>query len=179
MSTDQRQYPRRRGAMRAEKQSKVIYAAAKFTAHRATAVARGSASIVKVDFKAAPSSPEQARRTFAPFLLETLPFVKLKGGGRRARAGYWKDLPTGNGREDFKRGQRYAALTIAAIAAERCAPWDLERIIEAIVIDAAARRAKGGAYSRTLPPSVDGFIHELSRQLCLSITGNEPGTTRG
>ena len=177
MSTNQRQDPRRRGAMRAEKQSKVIYASAEFTAPRAATTTRESASIVKVDFKAASRRPAQTHRSFSSFL-ETLPFVKLKGGGRRDRAGYWKDVPTGNGREDFKRGQEYAALTIAAIAAEGCAPWDLEKIVEAIVIDAASRRAKGGAYSRTLPPSVAGFVHELSRQLCLSITGNEHGSTR-
>jgi hypothetical protein len=162
--------------MQAERQSKVIYAGTKFTTRRATSTTLGSASIVKVDFKALSSRPEQACRTFSP--LEALPFVKLTGGGRRARAGYRRDVPTGNGREDFKRGQEYAALTIEAIAAERCAPWDLERIIEAIVIDAASRKAKGGAYSRTLPPSVDGFVHELSRQLCLRITGSEPGSTR-
>jgi hypothetical protein len=33
-------------------------------------------------------------------------------------------------------------------------------------MDAASRRAKGGKYSRTLPSAIDGFIHELSRQLC-------------
>ena len=168
-------YQPRRGALQAERQSKVIYAGTKFTTRRATSTTLGSASIVKVDFKALSSRPEQACRTFSP--LEALPFVKLKGGGRPTRAGYWRDVPTGNGREDFKRGQEYAALTIEAIAAEKCAPWDLERIIEAIVID-AARRAKGGAYSRTLPPSVDGFVYELSRQLCLRITGSEPGSSR-
>jgi hypothetical protein len=173
MTTNRPKYPSRRAAMRAEKHTKVIYAGARFITPRATTTTLVSASIVRPDFKAAYGKPEQPHRTFAPSL-KTLPFVKLKGGGRRTRAGYWKDAPTGNGRDDFKRGQKYAALTIVAIAADRCASWDLEGIIEAIVIDAASRKVKGGTYSRTLPPAVDGFIHELSRQFCASITGNEP-----
>ena len=52
-------------------------------------------------------------------------------------------FPTGNGRDDFKRGKEYAALTIEVMTADGCA-WYLEKIIEAIVADAVWRKAKGG-----------------------------------
>jgi hypothetical protein len=65
----------------------------------------------------------------------------------------------------------YAALTMAAITADGCA-WYLERILDGIVRDVASRKAKGGKYSRTLPPAVIGFIHELSRQYCARRTAD-------
>jgi hypothetical protein len=173
MTTNHSKHPSRHGAMPTEELAshpKVIHARERFIAPRATMAAVVTATIIRPDFR----EREKPRGTFAP-PLKTLPFVKIKGGGRRGRpASYWKDAPTGNGRDDFKRGQKYAALTIAAIAADDCASWDLERIIEAMVIDAASRNAKGGKYSRSLPPAVDGFIHELSRQLCSSLTGRQP-----
>ena len=120
----------------------------------------------------APVTPEWSRSVIGRI---GRPSYTNPGHGQRARHGsYWNDTPTGKGRDDFKRGRDYAALTMAAIGAESCASWDLERIIEAIVIDAASRKAKGGKYSRTLPPAVYGFIHELSRQFCAKVTGSQP-----
>jgi hypothetical protein len=171
MTTNQPKCPNRCDAARAEKHSKVIYASTRFTARRATTVTLAGASIVRLKFKAGSRRAEQPRDALR-LSLKTLPFIRLKGGDG-TRTSFWKDVPTGKGRDDFKRGQKYAALTIAAIAADKCASWDLEKIIEAIVSDAASRRAKGGIYSRTLSPAVDGFIHELSRQLCATITGDE------
>ena len=150
-------------------QSKVIDARARFIRRRATTPSLGSASLIRPDFRSCHWKPEKPRRRFGPSL-KSLPFVKMKGHGQRARpTTFWNDAPTGKGRDDFKRGRRYATLAIAAIAADGCASWDLERIIEAIVVDAASRKVKGGKYSRTLPPAVDGFIHELSRQFCARI----------
>ena len=150
----------------------VIEAAARFTAPRPrTNVV--TASVIKADFRAVCRKPEKTRRMGGRSLTR-LPFVSTKGGSPRAGVKrYWKDVPTGNGREDFKRGKKYAALTIEAMTADGCA-WYLERIIEAIVLDAVARKAKGGRHSRTLPPAVDGFIHELSRRLGATITGIQP-----
>jgi hypothetical protein len=129
--------------------------------------------VIKADFRAAHRTAEKTRRRVGPSLAR-LPFVTTKGGSPRADVKrYWKDVPTGNGRADFKRGKKYAALTIEAMTADGCA-WYLERIIEAIVLDAVARKAKGGRHSRALPPAVDGFIHELSHRLCATVTGIEP-----
>jgi hypothetical protein len=154
----------------------LIDARERFIAPRPSTTSAVTANIISADFKDAywkPGycEPEKPRRTFAPSR-KTLPFIKMEGGG--SPASYWNDTPTEKGRDDFKRGRDYAALTIAAIATDSCASWDLERIIEAIVIDAASRKAKGGKYSRTLPPAVYGFIHELSRQFCAKITGSQP-----
>jgi hypothetical protein len=153
---------------------KIIHAGERFITPRATTTTAVTASVIRPDFNAAHRNPENPCSTFAPSI-KTLPFVKMKGGGRRARAAsYWKDVPTGDGRDDFKRGRKYAALTIAAIIANGCASWDLEKIIKAVVIDAASRKAKGGKYSPcVLPPAVEGFIHELSHQLCVRITGSK------
>jgi hypothetical protein len=153
---------------------KIIHARERFITSRATTTCAVTATVIRPDFNAAHPQPENPCRTFAPSL-KTLPFVKIKGGGRRAHAAsYWKDVPTGDGRDDFKRGRKYAALTIAAIIANGCASWDLEKIIKAIVIDAASCKAKGEKYSPcVLPPAVQGFIHELSHQLCVRITGSK------
>lgn len=173
MITHQPKFPSRDGGMRSRgssAHSKVIHAGERFSAARATTTTALNADVIRPDFKASYWTPEKSCCTFASSL-ETLPFVKMKGGDRCVRpASYWKDAPTGNGRKDFKRGQKYAALTIAAIAAHDCAAWDLARIIEAMVVDAASRKVKGGKYSRTLPPAIDGFIHELTRQFCTSLT---------
>jgi hypothetical protein len=147
----------------------VIEAAARFTAPRPKKNVV-TASVIKADFRAADRRPKQPRRVVGPTLAR-LPFVTPKVGRSRAGAKrYWNDEPTGNGREDFKRGKKHAALAIEAMTTDGCA-WYLEKIIEAIVIDAVSRKSKGGRHSRTLPPAVDGFIHELSRRLCATITG--------
>lgn len=151
----------------------VIRVGERFIAHRPTTTAV-TATIIRPNFKAASWQPETTRRTVAPSV-KRLPFVTINcdnpcAGGTN----YWNDVPTGNGRDDFKRGKRYATLTIKAMTADGCASWYLEKIIHAIVGDAVARRAKGGKHSRTLPPAVDGFIHELSRQFCVRITGVAP-----
>jgi hypothetical protein len=67
---------------------------------------------------------------------------------------YWNDTPSGNGHADFADG---------------CGPHYLQCIIEAMIHDAVVRRAKGGKRSRRLPPAVDGFLFELSQQLCSGI----------
>jgi hypothetical protein len=139
--------------------SNVIQVGERFLTHRPTTT-KVSASIIRPDFEAGYWTPEKLHHTFAPSLKQ-LPFVMVTGGRRT----YWNDAPTGNGRDDFKRGKKYAALAIKAMTADGC-PWYLEKIIKAIVIDSMSRKAKGGKHSRALPPSVDGFIHELSRQLC-------------
>jgi hypothetical protein len=158
--------------------AKVIDARERFIAPRpsTTSPSEATGNVISADFKDAywkPGycEPEKLHRAFVPFL-KTLPFINMEAGG--GPASYWNDTPTGKGRDDFKRGRDYAALTMAAIGAESCASWDLERIIEAIVIDAASRKAKGGKYSRNLPPAVYGFIHELSRQFCAKVTGSQP-----
>jgi hypothetical protein len=156
-----------------ESRCRIIHARDRFITPRATTTTAVTAVVIRPDFNAAHRKPEKPC-TFAPSI-KTLPFVKMKGGGRRATAAsYWKDVPTGDGRDDFKRGRKYAALTIAAIIADGCASWDLEKIIKAVVIDAASRKAKGGKFSPcVLPPAIEGFIHELSHQLCVRITGSK------
>jgi hypothetical protein len=154
--------------------SNVIQAGKRFLAHRPTTT-KVSASIIRPDFEAGYWTPEKLHHTFAPSLKQ-LPFVMVKGGRQRPSAAtYWNDAPTGNGRNDFKRGKTYAALTIRAMTADGC-PWYLEKVTKAIVIDSASRRARGGKHSRALPPAVDGFIHELSRQFCATIIGIEPAS---
>ena len=144
--------------------SNVVYASARFAAHRPKPTTAVTASIIRPDFKAGLWTPDRARHKRARSL-KRLPFVAMKDhrGGRAAN--YWSDAPTGNGRDDFKRGKEYAVLTIEAMTVDGC-PWYLEKIIEALVTDAISRRARGGKHSRALPPAVNGFIHELSRQLC-------------
>ena len=179
MTTKQPKARVRRGAIRTAKApmlptSNVVEAAERFMAHRPTTTAV-TASVVRPDFKAGYLTPEKLSRTLGPSVMR-LPFITMKGGSPRAGAtGYWNDVPTGNGRDDFKRGKEYAALTIEVMTADGCA-WYLEKIIEAIVADAVSRKAKGGKHSRTLPPAVDGFIHELSRQFCATITGIQPAS---
>jgi len=173
MTRNQRKHRSRNDAIGTGLHSNVVEAGERFLTSRPTATAAGTATVIKPDFSGAYWTSEELGYAFASSLM-SLPFVKVKGGGRRASAAsYWKDIPTGNGRQDFKRGQRYAALTIAAMTADGCAAWYLQKIIEAIVTDAASRKSKGGRYSRTLPPAVDGFIYELSRQFCARITGSE------
>jgi hypothetical protein len=151
-------------------QYNVIQASERFITPRPTTPTKTTASVIRADFGPKP----EIHRNKLPASLKSLPFVEMKVGRRRASAaGFWTDAPTGNGRDDFKRGQRYAALTIAAMTADGCVSWYLEKIIEGIVSDAASRKAKGGKYSRALPPAVVGFIHELSRQYCAGITGNQ------
>lgn len=179
MTTKQPKARARRGAIQTAKApmlptSNVVEAVERFMAHRPTATAV-TASVIKPDFKAGYWTPEKLRRTLGPSVMR-LPFITMKGGHPRAGAtAYWNDVPTKNGRDDFKRGKEYAALTIEAMTADGCA-WYLEKIIEAIVADAVSRKAKGGKHSRTLPPAVDGFIHELSRQFCEKITGIQPAS---
>jgi hypothetical protein len=178
MTTRQPKCRTRHGAIRAAEvpvpAPNVIEAAERFRARRPTA-AVGSASIIRPDFKAGYRTAEKLRRPRQPSL-ERLPFVTMKGGNPAAGAtSYWNDIPTGNGRDDFKRGKKYAALAIEAMTADGCA-WYLEKIIEAMVVDAVSRRAKGGKHSRTLPPAVDGFIHELSRRFCTKTSGIAPAS---
>ncbi len=149
----------------------IIQAGERFTAHRPTTTVV-TAGVIRPDFGAAYWTPEKLRRMFG-LSVKRLPFVTMKGA--RA-ASYWNDAPTGNGRDDFKRGKKYAALTIEAMTADGCASWYLEKIIQAIVADAVSRKVKGGKHSRTLPPAVDGFIHELSRQFCATITSIQPAS---
>jgi hypothetical protein len=174
MTPRQRKCRTRPGAVRAAEVSvqpaaNVIEAAARFTAPRPRRSVV-TASVIEADFRAARWTPEKLRRIVGPSL-KRLPFVSKKAGSSRAGVKrYWNDAPTGDGRADFKRGKKHAALTVEAMTGDGCA-WYLERIIEAIVLDAVARKAKGGRYSRSLPPAVDGFIHELSRRICATITG--------
>jgi hypothetical protein len=143
-------------------------------AHRPTKTG-AAASIIRPDFRAAHRTPQKIRRKLGPSV-KRLPFVTLAGGSPRSRVkSYWNDVPTANGRDDFKRGKKYAALAIEAMTADGCA-WYLERIMEAIVADARSRKARGGKHSRTLPPAVDGFIHELSRRFCAMLSGVEPAS---
>ncbi len=151
----------------------VIHVGERFVANRPMTTAT-TATIIRPDFKAACWRPETSPRAVAPSV-RRLPFVTLKSKHSTAGAtNYWNDVPTGNGRIDFRRGKQYAALTIKAMIADGCAAWYLEKIIHAIVVDAVARRTKGGKHSRTLPPAVAGFIHELSGQLCARIGGVVP-----
>jgi hypothetical protein len=151
----------------------VIRVGERFMAHRPITTAV-TATVIRPDFKAADWRSEKIRRTLGPSV-KRLPFVTIKRGSPCAdAASYWNDVPTGDGREDFRRGKKYAALAIEAVTADGCASWYLEKIIQAIVVDAVSRKARGGKHSRTLPPAVDGFIHELSCQLCASISGVEP-----
>jgi hypothetical protein len=141
-----------------------------------TTLVTASATVIRPDFKAADGTAEKLRRTFGPSG-KRLPFVTMKGGNPSASVtSYWNDAPTENGRDDFKRGKKYAALTIEAMTADGCASWYVEKIIQAIVADAASRKADGGKHSRTLPPSANGFIHELSRQFCATIAGIQPAS---
>jgi len=153
----------------------VIQAGERFKAHRPTTTVV-TASVIRPDFGAAYWTPERLRRMFG-LSVRRLPFVTTKGNNTSASAAnFWNDAPTGNGRDDFKRGKKYAGLTIEAMTADGCASWYLEKIIQAIVDDVVSRRAAGGKYSRTLPPAVNGFIHELSRQLCERTTDIQPAS---
>jgi len=169
----------RLGALRTgELPSSVIHAGERFMAPRpmpSQASTTGmTASVIRPDFKNDRCPAEKVRRRVGPSV-KRLPFVTVKGGSRRARAvSYWNDVPTRNGRDDFKRGKKYAALTIEAMTADGCASWYLEKIIEAIVADAVSRKVRGGKHSRTLPPAVDGFIHELSRKFCATFADVQP-----
>ena len=148
----------------------VIQAGERFMAYRPTTTVV-TANVIRPDFEAAYWAPDKLRRRLGPSL-KRLPFVTIKGGGPSASvANYWNDAPTKNGRDDYKRGKKYAVLTIKAMTADGCASWYLEKIIQAIVADAVSRKAKGGKHSRTLPPAANGFIHELSRLFCATITG--------
>jgi len=144
----------------------VVHAEERFLAPRAAVPSAGTARVIKPNFGACYWAPDaEPQRAITPFL-QNLPFVRIKGSGRHGRvASYWTDGPTGNGRADFKRGREYAVRVFVAMDADADGACYLERIIEAIVIDAASRRAKSGKYSRTLPPAVQGFIYELARQL--------------
>ena len=146
--------------------SNVVHAEERFLAPRPAVSMVGIARVTKLHFGLGYRTAEpEPQRGIVPFL-QNLPFVKIKGSGRRARvASYWIDTPTGNGRADFRRGRGFAARVIVAMNADPESACYLERIIEAIVIDAASRRGRGGKYSRTLPPASQGFIYELSRQL--------------
>jgi hypothetical protein len=106
---------------------------------------------------------EDACRIFGPSVKE-LPFVTMATDGNpfANAANYWNDVPTENSHADFQRGKTYAALTIKAIANDGCGSNYLKDIIEAIAADAIARQARGGKYSRSLPPAVGGFFSELS-----------------
>jgi hypothetical protein len=90
MTTNQPKHASRHGAMRAAElasHSKIIHAAERFITPRAATTAVVTASVIRLNFK----EPKKPRDTFAP-PLKTLPFVKMKGGGRRARsASYWKE----------------------------------------------------------------------------------------
>jgi hypothetical protein len=174
MTADQPKHRSRHGARRTrvEAPSNVIHAGERFIAPRPITITAAPASVLRPDFEATYWTTEKPLRTFSPSF-DRLPFVKMKGSGRTRAASFWTDAPTENGRADFKRGRTYAALTIAAMTADGRTLCYLERIIEAIVIDAACRKTKGGKYSRALPPAVEGFIHELSRQFCAKITDNQ------
>lgn len=144
-------------------QSNVIHARERFIMRRPSTMTSTPGLIIRPEF----GRNTQSYPTKLPVSLKKLPFVKIKHESRRPSAAcFWSDAPTANGREDFKRGQTYAALTMAAITADGYAAWYLERILDGIVRDVASRKAKRGRYSRTLPPAVIGFIHELSRQYC-------------
>ena len=158
----------RRGRRVVIAHSNVVRAEERFLAPRPAVASIGrNPRVIRPDFSRPYRTPEtEPGYGVSPFF-QGLPFVRIKGSGRRARiASYWTDLPTDDGRADFKRGRAYAARVIAAMNADALGgACYLERIIDAIVRDAAARRAKGGKYSRTLPPAVQGFIYDLSRRL--------------
>jgi hypothetical protein len=104
-----------------------------------------------VDYDAAYWTPEKVRKVFGPSIKQ-LPFVTMTDGSPCANAAsYWNDVPTNDSRADFKRGKEYGALTIEALAFDRCGPRYLEHIIEAIICDAVARKAKGGKYIAAPP----------------------------
>jgi hypothetical protein len=144
----------------------VVLAAERFLAPRTALLNVGPAQVVRPNFSARYRTPDaEPQRAFSPFF-QNLQFVGIKGSGRHARVtSYWTDAPTEDGRADFKRGREHATRVIVAMNADADGACYLERIIEAIVIDAASRRAKGGKYSRKLPPAIQGFFYELSRQL--------------
>jgi hypothetical protein len=175
MTTNQPKYRSRHGARRTgiAAPSNVIHAGERFIAPRPITTTAAPARVLRPNFKANDWTMERPLHTYLPFF-DSLPFIKMKAGSRRTRAtSFWTDAPTGNGRADFKRGRAYAALTIAAMTADGRTSCYLERIIEAIVIDAAFRKTKGGKYSRALPPAVEGFIHELTRQIYAKTTDNQ------
>lgn len=118
-----------------------------------------------------------------PRHLDDLPFVdpapplRSDGRGWRGSRNCWNVVPTDNGRDDFARGRHYAKMTIAAMQAHSAnygghklarsiSAIDLERIIESMIRDGIARRAKGGQYSRTpVTSAMNGFLSELARYI--------------
>jgi hypothetical protein len=139
------------------------------------AEAGSSAVVIKPDFDSGCWTAERMRRACAPSV-KLLPFVQLRSDGNpyAPAVSNWNVTSSENPREDFKRGKAYAAMTIQALKADDCSSRELERIFEAIVADAVARRRKGGKGSRRiLSPVADGFIHQLSR----AITGWKPSNS--
>lgn len=104
------------------------------------------------------------RRIHAP-AFTALPFVTRKEVSDKLSQAisFWNDIPSGDGMSDYKRGRIFAGMVVDAIATDQCGSRPLERAFEAIILDAVARRVKGGKHSRTLPPAVDGFLLELSK----------------
>lgn len=111
---------------------------------------------------------EEMRRDFHP-TVNSLPFITRSNDANPFSrvVSFWNDTPTGNG--DHARGRHYANLLVAAMAADRCGGRPLEQIISAIIDDGMARRKKGGRGSRSMTPTVDGFLRELGRLVCSAI----------
>lgn len=111
-----------------------------------------------------PWTRAQIRRDYAP-AFKSLPFIQRKDGASICNhpLSFWNDTPGFDHKGDCKRGRVYAAMTIEAIAADNCGGGPLEQVFEAIIMDAVARRIKGGKHARTIPPAVDGFLWELSK----------------
>lgn len=108
-----------------------------------------------------PRTLDQVRACFAPSV-KALPFA----GGRRDEHGwpetFWNDVPTVDPRADYKRGEHFAEMTIAALMVDYCGANPLGRIFDSIIDDAVKRRVKGGKGSRTMPYAVHGYLSVLS-----------------
>jgi hypothetical protein len=111
------------------------------------------------------------RRIYAP-TFKSLPYVQRDEGASLCDhpATFWNDTPGFDHKADHKRGRVYAAMTIEAVAADNCDSRPLEQVFEAIIMDAVARKIKGGKHARTLPPAVDGFLWELSKFIAKAAT---------
>jgi hypothetical protein len=122
----------------------------------------------KTDTEAPPKAPQRTlaelRRTYAPAFL-SLPFIQRdeKAGVCGRPITFRSDTPGFDHKTDFRRGRLYAEMMIDAIADDKCCSRPLEQTFEAIIKDAIARKIKGGKHARTLPPSVNGFLWELSK----------------
>jgi hypothetical protein len=113
-------------------------------------------------------------------VLDGLPFVDpappRRTDGRLGTRNCWNDTSTESGVDNYKRGERYAEMTLSAMRAARVKKYDnlsrvigaiaLSDVLESMVRDAVTRQKNGGSGSRTIITSaMSGFLSVLTRDI--------------